>query len=135
MDEFRVAQLGSEPASMGPRARARGNSGPWAQQVQGVTGFNEAASARSRKCSHPPRNVARHRSFNEAASARSRKLQGATNAKHRHPASMRPRARARGNAWEAEERAEVAAASMRPRARARGNRPSATAPTRLKLLQ
>ena len=59
-------------ASMGPRARARGirSKNPFTASV--ISGFNEAASARSRNWreTHLPRRE--DRGFNEAASARSR---------------------------------------------------------------
>src|SRR5579885_3391254 len=131
-------------ASMGPRARARGNptGNVAAATGRGLQWGRERALAEIAPCPSAATSASwlqwgRERAlaemwrlsrgrmpwvgFNGAASARSRKCARRTDP-HRHgAASMGPRARARGNKRAAITVAESVPASMGPRARARGN--------------
>src|ERR1043166_6996915 len=62
------------PASMGPRARARGNSQPDRSEYQSALRFNGAASTCSRKCSSTSWVTCTNSCFNGAASTCSRKF-------------------------------------------------------------
>jgi len=72
MQVLPIAAPRARSASMGPRARARGNI-VVAIRRDVRDGFNGAASARSRKSRNRQRSLHSQRSFNGAASARSRK--------------------------------------------------------------
>src|ERR1039458_6657746 len=108
-------------ASMGPRARARGNGRrAGGRGDRGAASMGPRARARGNPCAATQRNSP-GRGFNGATSARSWKFARMLTLVERLQASMGPRARARGNPLERNKAELDLFASMGPRARARGN--------------